>query len=159
MPLLRSLPAASSGGAAVLSPVACGGRSCDSGGVVATPDDLVRDHRGEQERALQDLADLRRDADRAEALGRTLDRRPHDGRRGDTDGSVAAEQRDAEPGEADLVGKASPYLRKLGSDSRNGRPIIPATAPDMNSVISTIFFGFTPADRAAAGLRPDKRSS
>ena len=58
-----------------------------------------------------------------------------------------------------VVGNASPYLRKFGSASRYGSPIMPAMAPDMNSVINTIRFGLTPAERAASGLRPDKRSS
>ena len=36
---------------------------------------------------------------------------------------------------------------------------MPATAPDMNRVISTIFFGLTPAERAASAFMPDRRSS
>src|SRR6056297_2985298 len=63
------------------------------------------------------------------------------------------------PVKPSMVGKASPYLRNVGSASRNGSPIIPATAPDMNRVISTIRFGLTPADRAASGFMPDSLSS
>ena len=58
-----------------------------------------------------------------------------------------------------VTGKASPYFRKLGSDSRNGRPIMPATAPDMNRVMRTIRLGLTPADNAASGFMPDRRRS
>ena len=62
---------------------------------VAPVDHLVGDHGGEQERPLQDPADLRRDADRRQSLRRPFDRRPHDGGRGDADGIVPTEQREA----------------------------------------------------------------
>ena len=63
-----------------------------SGPLVAALDDLERDDRGEQERALEDHADLLRDAEAAERLGGTTDRRPHERGGGDADRVVAAEQ-------------------------------------------------------------------
>ena len=93
-------PAVVAPSASVVVPVAAAA-ALAAAAVVPPVDHLVGDHGGEQERALQDLPISWRDPDRPQPLRRPFDRRPHDRGCGDADRVVAAEQREAEAGEAD----------------------------------------------------------
>ena len=82
--------------------------------------DLVGDDGGEQERALQDQADLLRDAEQRQPLRRPLDRRPHDRGGGDADrDGCGRAARCAMPVKPSVFGNWSPYLPNCGSASRS----------------------------------------
>ncbi len=74
-------------------------------------------------------------------------------------GWLPPEQGQAEAGETDHGRERIAVLQEVRIGEQVRQPDHPGDGPDMNIVISTIFFGLTPAERAADGLRPESRSS
>ena len=135
------------------------GRGCDCGGVVAATHDLIGDHGAEQERTLQDLADLRRDPDGPRrCVARSIV--AHDDRsRGDADGVVPAEEGEAEAGEAEHGRKGIAVLQEARVGQQERQADHAGDGARHEQVINTIRSGLTPAARAATGFMPDSFNS